>query len=112
MVHFDWCIRVYTAPAILLLYGVVAIRHSETSIGMWDKVVSPAANQSTGVVVGTPRAIRSDEWLRSTPFTLSQYEQGYPVRNESIGVGEDQLSMSLPVYHYTTLFKPQNWGYY
>ena len=112
LIRFEWRMIVFTAALMLLLVGFVSLRLSESSIGMWDKVVPPAANQSTGVVVGTPRAIRSDEWLRSTPFTLSQYEQGYPVRNESIGVGEDPLIMSLPVYHYTTLFKPQNWGYF
>ena len=35
-----------------------------------------------------------------------------PVENPSLGAGMSPLLMSLPVKHYTMLFRPQLWGFF
>ena len=103
--------RLLAAGVLLAFVLFVSLHLSLSSIGMWNRYVPAAPGQSSGTVIGTPEAVRSDEWLRATPFALSQARLGYPVRNPSIGGGADPLILSLPVKHFSALFRPEQWGY-
>jgi hypothetical protein len=49
-----------------------------------------------------------------TPAMLSQSRQTppFPIENPDLGAGRAPLLMSVPVAYYTTLFRPQLWGFF
>jgi hypothetical protein len=71
------------------------------------------STQQQGVIIGTPRAVRSDEWLLRTPLLVGQIERGFP-RFAEVGVGEHDMSVlsDLPVFDWPELFHPQQIGYF
>jgi hypothetical protein len=58
--------------------------------------------------------VRSDEWLVWTPSILAQcnHQPRWPVENPAVGAGKSPLIMSLPVRHYSMLFRPQLYGFF
>jgi len=66
--------------------------------------------------IGTPQGVRSDDWMVALPMQLSQavVKPAFPALNPSIGLGEPFLitPYAVPVRHWSTLFKPQNWGFF
>src|SRR5664279_1219730 len=63
------------------VYGVifvvlVSLGLSGTSSGILHPLLFHG--DDARLIVGFPKAIRSDEWLVSTPLILSQVEQGFP----------------------------------
>lgn len=66
-----------------------------------------------GVIAGTPRAIRSDEWLVRTPLVVGQVERGFP-RLAEVGVGAHDMSVlsDLPVANWAEVFHPQHVAYF
>src|SRR5215471_2555695 len=62
-----------------------------------------------------PRAIRSDEWLVTTPLALAQlsHTPPFPVVNTNIGEGQNMLiNPAVPVWHPSLLARPITWGYF
>jgi len=92
---------------------LVFLKIHGSSIPIWNQLVvdSPSSN---GLIAGLPRGTRSDEWVVSTPFTLSQLKHSpvLPLENESLGEGKVPLLMNLPTNHLTSVLRPQLWGYY
>jgi hypothetical protein len=68
----------------------------------------------SGLLLGSPREVRSDEWLVWTPSILSQARQepSFPTFNPSLGPDKTPLLMGIPARHYTMLFRPQLWAYF
>src|SRR5262249_58311070 len=61
-----------------------------------------------------PRAVRSDEWLVTTPLALAQlaHSPRFPVVNANIGDGQNMLiNPAVPVWHPTVVARPITWGY-
>ena len=52
--------------------------------------------------------------MHITPSMLSQVRHSppFPIKNESLGGGLSPLLMNMPVAYYTTLFRPQLWGFF
>jgi hypothetical protein len=74
--------------------------------------MSDGASDERGVIEGSPLSIRSDEWLVTSPFILSQEEKNLPVSNEALGYGKVPLIMGIPAHHILSEVKPALWGYY
>ncbi len=71
------------------------------------------ATHAPGLVAGTPRAIRADEYLIETPLAVSAVRQSFP-DTQYIGLTPiDQIATTHagPTVQWPTLFKPQSWGY-
>ena len=66
------------------------------------------------VLLGTPRPIRSDDWVVGLPQLLAQvaHEPAFPRGNTNIGDGQDMLLMEMPIAHAVTLFRPASWGFF
>jgi hypothetical protein len=88
----------------------VATKTNFSSVGMWDSYL-PSPTASGAVLVGTPRAIRSDEWLVHTPWMLAQASSGLPLGNGNIGGEHAPLLTSVPVAHPFMAFQPEFWGF-
>ena len=91
----------------------VLFRLNGSSSAVWARDLG-APNEPTGLIAGEPRPTRSDEWLVWTPATLAQLHHlpPMPVENPAIGAGVAPLLMSVPVRHYSMLFRPQFWGFF
>lgn len=99
---------------ILAFIFMVLLKINGSSSGYWNYSVTDNGNVKQGILVGTPKPIRSDEWLVQTPFALSQLYQKDKLAtdNSSLGEGKVPLMMSLPTKHLSSFFRPQNWGFF
>jgi hypothetical protein len=97
----------------LLFIACVALKLNGSSIGCWQNVLREPA-PIRGLLLSTPKKIRSDEWAVWTPSIFSQARQTppFPIENSNLGYGRSPLLMSVPVAYYTTFFRPQLWGFF
>jgi hypothetical protein len=80
---------------------------------MWRNLLAEPGI-ARGLILSSPKHLRVDEWGIWTPAMLSQARQNppFPIENPSLGAGRAPLLMSVPVAYYTTLFRPQLWGFF
>jgi hypothetical protein len=67
-----------------------------------------------GLLVGSVKDIRSDEWMVQTPWILSQAasDPSFPTSNPNVGDQATSLLVNLPIRHWTTIFRPQFWSFF
>ncbi|HEX4631891.1 MAG TPA: hypothetical protein VH188_13110 [Chthoniobacterales bacterium] len=105
-----------TAKRFLLVCGLLfvlafAFRLNGSSTLIWQGVLNDQRNPG-GLVAGAPESVRSDEWLVWTPALIAQANRGFPVENPSLGAGRAPFLYSLPVRHYSMVFRPQLYGFF
>ena len=66
-----------------VIAACVLLNISGSSIGMWNYWLGH--DMSTDVVWGTPRIIRTDEYVVGTPLAFSQSYSGYSYFNDLFG---------------------------
>jgi hypothetical protein len=82
---------------------------------MWHVLLGPEyRSPDSGVLFGTPKGIRIDEWNIFTPAILSQatVHPSFPIVNPRWGQGEVPLVFKFPARHWSMLFRPQFWGFF
>ena len=84
-----------------------------SSTALW-KGMEGRGDQVAGLIAGTPKGIRADEWLVQTPWTWSQAKQepAFPATNRNVGNGLAPLITNLPAWHWAAFFRPQMWGFF
>lgn len=103
--------NLYIATALVFCLAILA-KANMSSLGMWETIVQ-TKSESTYLLAGEPRPVRSDEWLVVTPWIAAQCTAGFPVVNPNIGLnGQNMLITGAPVLHPIALFQPLNWGYF
>ncbi len=102
---------VWILPVVVIL-GVLILTALGISGTSTPELTSGKATDSS-VIVGTPRAIRSDEWLVRTPMVIGQVERGFP-RYAEVGVGVHDMSVisDLPTLGWPQLFRPHQIGFF
>ena len=89
---------------------LVMCRVHFSSIGIWDAYIQEGVDCT---IIGKSRAIRSDEWLVTTPFILSQEYDGFHLVNENLNVGNNDMNIfHAPVLDATIFVKVFHWGYF
>ena len=101
---------------LLLLAGFVlftALDINGSSTPFWSGILHDAST-ADALLLFKPRQARSDEWLVWTPSILAQanHQPAWPIENPAVGAGKSPLIMSLPVRHYSMLFRPQLYGFF
>jgi len=113
---FDYRSVLLFMICIVTFFVLVAFKINYSSIKCWDDVFSKDPNNAAHreIIFGTSKSIRSDEYDVITPAMLSQAKQDprFPAENKTIGVGKAPLLMSLPVNDVSTIFRPQNLGFF
>jgi hypothetical protein len=104
---------VFIAVSCGLFLLCVLLNLNGSSTAYWAKDLGKP-DEPTGLIAGVPRPSRSDEWLVWTPAALAQLHHlpPMPVKNPALGAGTTPLLMSVPVRHYSMLFRPQFWGFF
>ena len=77
------------------------------------KLWIPSLSRNDDTIIGSPRPIRSDEWLVQTPFYLSQVKTGNHFINKSYQDSGQNMMLAYNVssWHISTIGKPFNWGF-
>lgn len=99
----------------LLGAGLVAIavvlNINGSSMGVWNVWLN--SGPDSGAVFGSPRLIRTDEYVVGTPFVFSQAHNRYGYFNSIIGDRPSDMFIikDAPVLALGELFRPFQWGY-
>jgi len=67
-----------------------------------------------GLILGSAKDVRADEWMTQTPWMLSQAVSEPPLQtsNPNVGDAATGLLVNLPIRHWTTIFRPQFWSFF
>jgi hypothetical protein len=105
----QWC----CLGAAILFCVAVAFELNGSSVGIWRELLTEPG-PARGLIFSTPKRIRVDEWGVWTPSALSQARQkpAFSTENSNLGAGRSALLMNVPVAYYTTLFRPQFFGFF
>ena len=102
----------YLGILVFFMLSVAAGLHG-SSISMYSTatVVTRARLEP---LLGTGKPIRGDEWAYHTPAILHQVYRATPFDSETTPLGPDHASLfsNIPVRHFTTIFRPQFWGFF
>ena len=99
-------------PLLLLLVFLlfVAFGISGSSTGSWWSTFGTGTDPN--LLLGVPRAIRTDEWLVQSSWIVSQVHQGFPLINGTFPGGMDaSVQNDLPVWDWSSLFRPHVVGF-
>ena len=95
---------------LLVFVVLVALGITGSSTGSWWGYFGSGSDPA--LLAGTPRAIRSDEWLVQSSWVISQAQQGFPLSNGTFPGGMDAtVQNDLPVWDWSTLFRPHLIGF-
>ncbi|QTU83114.1 hypothetical protein J7S27_00895 [Carnobacteriaceae bacterium zg-C25] len=101
------------AIALMVIIVGVALSLNGSSIGIWSNYIGQS--ELDNVLLGTSRAIRSDEWATFTPLAFSQAAQdvAFPYFNESVRATATDMFIvyGQPVLHFGAIFRPAHMGY-
>lgn len=111
----DWLDKIYKyrfhiAGVILIFCMIFQINGS--SIGCIDEVTG--YNADSGILMGSSKSIRSDEWAVSTPMAIAQEANNYKYTNSNIRGGYDSdmfIVYGQPVRDISIIFRFSQWGY-
>jgi hypothetical protein len=116
LIRFDYKVIASGLLVAIVFFLLVVFKIHGSSIAIWNQIIPDGKDKRLGLIAGTPKQIRSDEWRIATPFQLSQAARGFPVENAGLGAGKTPLILGgmtpVPVYHYTMFFMPQLWGFF
>jgi hypothetical protein len=105
----------FVFPLVLLFLLIIftSLKISGSSVGFFNTILFNGPQKNTGLALGHPQVIRSDEWEVNTPLTVAQAKSGFPVVNRNIGNGQDMAIVSdVPYKAWSEFFKPQNWSFF
>ncbi len=102
-----WPLGLLAVVFVLLVgFGVTG-----SSTGFMHSTISESPDDA--LLLGDPQAIRSDEWFVQTSWTISQVEQGLPIRNETFPGGMDAtVQHDLPAGDWSSAFRPHLVGFF
>jgi len=110
LIHFDTRVK-YTLAAFVGLFLVfVLLKWHLVSLPAWNEILPDGGPVNRGLVAGTPKRIRMDDYAVGAPWILSNANTGFKTENEAIG-GLKAPLLTLPVKHPVALFKLSHWGF-
>ena len=112
LVRFDRKTLAVLGALALALLGSTAFGIHGSSIGIWNRLLGDA-EPDAGVLLGTPKLIRGDEYGVTTLAMISQARAvpDFPRKNPSWGAEQVPLIFSLPVRHWSLALRPQLAGF-
>lgn len=99
---------------LLLLTILVLGKFNGSSYGMWNNYIEPNYEvESLSPIIGSSRAIRSDEWLVNSSYVLAQSVNGYHYFNTNMRATDTDVFATIPapVNNLIILTKPFLIGY-
>ena len=105
-----WVLLWFPIVVVLGTVVLVVLGVSGSSTGVWWQSFGQGADPD--LLAGTPRGIRSDEWLVQSSWIVSQSQQGFPAVNGTLPGGMDAtIQNDLPSWDWSSLFRPHVLGF-
>lgn len=105
----DFVVKHRYKIALIIFVILVLLKVNFSSLGMWDLYIREGV---TSTPFGQSRAIRSDEWLVTTPFNLSQHYNGFKLVNDNLALGNNDMNIFHgPVLDASIFVRVFSWGY-
>ena len=111
LIRFDRRVKWLIGICVGLFIFLTLAKINYSSISMWNTVIPDGSDAKKGLISGTPKQIRMDEWAVVTPFMMSQAHQGFPLENPAIGGEKVALVGYYPIKHFVSFFRPSHWGF-
>jgi len=97
---------------LLILYCITHILLAITP-SSYALALQLAGQEVKGLFFGTPRAIRSDEWMVLTPYYQIVVNNDFLMTNSLSPYQENLRSFqALPILDWGLIFKPYHWGFF
>lgn len=103
--------RYYIALAIFIVMVLFKINFS--SLDIWIQHLNEDESLKS-TLIGSPKAIRTDEWVVYTPLMLAQAQNNewYAQYNSNVEQGNYNMMINnLPVFNITIISHPLQWGF-
>lgn len=110
LIRFDKRVKRTIGVFIALFVLFVLFKWHYVSLPIWNTILPDGSPPSRGLVAGTPKQIRMDDYAVAAPWILSNVHAKFAQQNEAIG-GLNSSLILLPTHHPVTLFKPGHWGF-
>lgn len=84
-----------------------------SSIGIWEDQITGNGELNKGVILGTSRVIRTDEWNVNTPMAFSKYYDNFSYFSGITmgGEADNFIVYGQPIKDIGTIFRPFLLGY-
>jgi len=108
--YFNLINKVWYFPLVLTLglFLFTIFQINGSSMGIYHNILYNG-QKDPNVILGSPRAIRSDEFVVNTQMSISQYNNHFKQLNPSVGNGENvSVILDAPYKDWSELFKPHN----
>ncbi|MDX2188976.1 MAG: hypothetical protein SFY32_03860 [Bacteroidota bacterium] len=112
LIIFDRKVKIFISVCFIAFFICVLFKLHGSSIGIWDSITGNTSLKNKSVILGTPKSIRSDEWLVQTPFLISQFNRKFSNENESWGAYNSPVAMGGPANDLTSHIKLNYLGFY
>ena len=110
LIRFDKRVRWTLGSFVALFLLFVLLKWHYVSLPMWNTLLPDGEPPNRGLVAGTPKQIRMDDYAVAAPWILSNVNNGFPITNESVG-GLNAALLMVPTHHIVTIFKLPHWGF-
>ncbi len=90
--------------SVLLIFSFLGLNGS--SVGMYNIPLSQSLTEDPNVLLGTPRAIRSDQYLVVIPAFISQDVNDEKTVNTDMGEGVNIGTQNFPSRNFFAIFRP------
>jgi hypothetical protein len=98
---------------IVLYICLVFFRVHGSSVGVYTILLNGESVQDQQLIFGTPRMVRSDEWLGGVTATTAQFHNDLRHRNPAIGQGQEMSVLyDAPTDHWSAVFRPFTWAFF
>ena len=109
LIRFDKRVKITLGAFVAIFLLFVLFKWHYVSLPMWNTLLPDGSPTTRGLVAGTPKRIRMDDYAVGAPWILSNALNGYPLENEAIG-GLKAPMLTVPVKHPVAFFKIGSWG--
>lgn len=110
LIRFDrrtnWTLGIITGLFLLMVLGKLHY----VSLPIWNTLIPDGSPTTRGLVAGTPKQIRMDDYAVGAPWIISNVNNGMTDTNEGLGGLKTPLLVA-PVKHIVSIFKPGSWGF-
>ena len=110
LIWFDRRVKWTLGAFVGLFLLFVLLKWHYVSLPIWNTMLPDGGPPNRGLVAGTPKQIRMDDYAVGAPWILSNVINGFPQENEAIGGLKTPL-LTVPAKHSVMLFKIGYWGF-
>ncbi len=106
--------KYYVFPAFIIICIIIlsALRLNGSSVAMYNKFLNQDITTDSNLLLGVPRAVRSDQYIGGIPTYSSQNLNDETTINTDIGEGMRMETQNVPNKTFFSIFRPTYFFFY